>query len=511
MSESRTYNALKNSIITALCQAVYLISSFVGRTVLTKILGTEYLGINGLFTNVLTILSFAELGIGSTLVFRMYKPLADGDTEKLTAYIRLYKKIYSAIIAVVSICGIAVIPFLKYIVKAPNVKENLILLYALYLADTVFTYAYVYKKSILIADQKSYIVSVFTQIFNIIMNVVQCIVLIVTQNFIMYFAVRLICNLLNNISCSRYAQKRYPFITQNKSVSIEQEEIDGLKKDVKGLLLTKAASTAFSGTDNIFISAFIGIDFVGILSNYTMILNTVNALMNNIFGSITASVGNLNVTGSLKQTENVMYRLWFINTMFYGYVSIGMIILIRQFITEIWFDKDHYLPYSVIITAVIELFLRSVHYPLYTVRTSLGLFSEYKALFVVAAVLNIILDFMFVKTAGITGLFIATILCRGITYITDIYAVYKLGFKRSPKKYYKNSAVWMIYLTLLCTVLYFICGLISIGGIAGFISKLAIITLIYIILTALFFRKNDDFRFFVEMLSSIKRKVKGTK
>ena len=506
MTKSRTHNALKNSIITAICQVVYLISSFAGRTVLTTTLGTEYLGINGLFTNILTILSFAELGIGSTLVFRMYKPLADGDTEKLTAYIQLYKKIYSAIIIIVSICGTAVIPFLKFIVNAPNVKENMILLYALYLADTVFTYAYVYKKSILIADQKSYIVSIFTQVFNIIMNIIQCVVLVITHNFILYFAVRIICNLLNNISCSHYAQKLYPFITQKKNVTIEKEEIDGLKKDVKGLFMTKVASTAFSGTDNIFISAFIGINFVGILSNYTMILNTVNALMNNIFSSITASVGNLNATGNMKQTENVMYRLWLINTVFYGYVSVGMIILIRQFVTEIWFDKDYYLPYSVIITATIELFLRSVHYPLYTVRTSLGLFSEYKALFVGAAVLNLILDFILVKPFGITGLFIATIFCRGITYVTDIYAVYRLGFRHSAKKYYKNMVVWLIYLTVLCIFLHFICGLISVDGIAGFILKFAVITLIYFILTALLFWKNDDFRFYIEMLLIKKEK-----
>ena len=125
MSNSRTQNALKNTFVTTLCQVAYLLSSFIGRTALTKILGAEYLGINGLFTNVLTILSFAELGIGSTLVYRMYKPLADGDKHKLAAYTQLYKKIYTAIIAIVSICGIAVIPFLKYIVKAPKEHGNI--------------------------------------------------------------------------------------------------------------------------------------------------------------------------------------------------------------------------------------------------------------------------------------------------------------------------------------------------------------------------------------------------
>lgn len=508
MNNSRTQNALKNSLVTTLCQVVHLIASFIGRTALTKILGAEYLGINGLFTNVLTILSFAELGIGSTLVYRMYKPLADGDKRKLAAYTQLYKKIYTAIIAIVSICGIAVIPFLKYIVKAPNVKENLILLYVLYLLDTIFTYAYVYKKSILIADQKSYIVSIFTQIFNIIMNIVQCIVLIITHSFIWYFAVRLVCNLLNNISCSRYAQRQYPFIAQKEIVPIEKEEIDGLKKDVKGLMLTKVASTAFSGTDNIFISAFIGIDSVGVLSNYTMILNMINGLMNSIFNSISASIGNLNTTGNTEQTEKVLKRLWFINTCFYGYISVAMIILIREFVTEIWFDKQYYLSMAIVITAVIELFYRSIHFPVYTVRTSMGLFSEYKWLFAAAAALNIILDFLLVKPLGIVGLFLATILCRGVTYVTDIQVVYKIGFKKSPASFYKNVAVWSVYLLILCSGLFVLCGRIVIDGIIGFIIRGLIITAVYFVSFAVLFHKNDGFVYFKDLFIKFSKKLK---
>lgn len=506
MADSRTKNALKNSIITIICQAVYLLASFIGRTVLTKTLGAEYLGVNGLFSNILTILSFAELGIGSTLVYRMYEPLASGNKEKLSAYIWLYKKIYNLIIAVISVCGLLIIPFLKYIVKAPNVEENLILLYLLYLAHTIISYAYVYKKSILIADQKSYIVSIFTQVFNIIMNLAQCVALLLTHNFILYLFIRIICDLLNNIFCSAYAEKHYPYIKEKTGAEVSKEEIDGLKKDVKGLLLTKIASTAFSGTDNIFISSFIGIGYVGILSNYTMILSIINNLMNNIFSSVTASIGNLNVTGDLKQTEKVLYRLWFINTMFYGYVSIGMILLIRDFVTEIWFDSEYYLSSAIIISAVIELFLRSIHYPIYTVRTSLGLFSEYKALFAGAAVLNIILDFILVKPMGITGLFIATILCRGITYITDIHAVYKLEFKKSPVKYYQKFCFWLVYLTLLCIVLYFMCISVPITGIIGFILKFIIITFIYGSLVFILFRKSEEFQYFAKTLLNLVKK-----
>lgn len=188
MSEKkgRTYSAVKNSTITLGCQFIFLIMSFICRTVFTKTLGAEYLGVSGLFSNILTILSFAELGIGTALVYRMYKPLAENDYKKLKLYVKLYKKIYTIIIIVISIVGIAIIPLLPYLVTAPNVKESITILYILYLLQTIVSYVCVYKKSILIADQKNYIVNLYTQAFNIAMNIAQCIFLVITHDFVIY-------------------------------------------------------------------------------------------------------------------------------------------------------------------------------------------------------------------------------------------------------------------------------------------------------------------------------------
>ena len=146
MAENRTQKVILNSAVTLSCQIVYLVVSFVCRTIFTKNLGAEYLGISGLFSNILTILSFAELGIGSALVYRMYKPLATNDQEKLREYIQLYKQIYRIITFVILLAGLAFVPFIPSIIIAPNVKENVTLLYILYLAQTLVTYVFVYKK-----------------------------------------------------------------------------------------------------------------------------------------------------------------------------------------------------------------------------------------------------------------------------------------------------------------------------------------------------------------------------
>ena len=283
MAESRTQKVLLNSSVTFGCQIISLILGFVCRTVFTRMLGAEYLGISGLFTNILTILSFAELGIGSALVYRMYEPLAKKDYKKLHLYMELYKRVYNWIIIVIAVVGIILIPVIPFIVSAPDVKESLTLLYVLYLCQTLVSYVLVYKKSILIADQKSYIVNLYYQIFNIAMNIAQCVFLVLTHDFVIYCLLNIVFNLANNVVCSRRAEKEYPFLNEKPEGKLNKDEIESLQKDVKGLLLTKIASTAFSGTDNIFISSFIGIRYVGILSNYTMFSGIINSIMNKIF------------------------------------------------------------------------------------------------------------------------------------------------------------------------------------------------------------------------------------
>lgn len=494
---SRTGKAIRNTAVTTICQMSYLIASFICRTIFSNMLGKEYLGVSGLFTNILTILSFAELGMGSALVYRLYAPLANEDHEKTKLYMQLYRKIYMTIIAVITVIGVALIPFLGYLVKAPNVKEDLVLLYCLYLANTIVSYVFVYKKSLLIADQKDYIVSLFTQAFNLVMNVVQCILLVLTRNFVLYCITGIICSLLNNIVCSWYVDRRYSYLSEPVTGKLSKEDTKGLIKDVKGLLLTKISETTFSGTDNIFISVFIGIGYVGILSNYTLLLTTVNTLMNKVFGSITAILGNQAVNSGKEQTENVLKKMFFMNTAIYGYLCVGMMLLTKEFVTEIWFSDAFALPQLLISLAIIELFLRSIHYPLYITRNAMGYFSQHNWLFLIAALVNLILDFMLVRPLGMSGLYIATIIGRAITYFADIYVVYHFGFKKSAAKYLLLILRWIVFLSVSILIAYQAILLVPWRGIGGFALRIIIITIVYAILFLLVFSRSEELKYYL--------------
>ena len=225
----RVDNSIKNMKYNIFSQILNLLIQFVSRTFFIKILGNEYLGINGLFSNILTILSLADMGIGTVLIYSMYKPLAENNEEKMKALMNIYKKIYNIIALTVLIIGLCITPFLQVFIKdMPNI-QHIRFIFILYLLNTVVSYLCVYKISIINADQKNYIVTTRQQIFNIIANFIMIMVLVTTHNFILYLIVQMLFSIIRNIYLSSLAEKMYPFIKDTKGYKLTKEE----KKKIK--------------------------------------------------------------------------------------------------------------------------------------------------------------------------------------------------------------------------------------------------------------------------------------
>jgi O-antigen/teichoic acid export membrane protein len=486
--------AIKNSSITLICEIAYIIMSFICRTIFIRTLGSEYLGLNSLFSNILTVLSFVDLGLGSALVYKLYRPLNDGNEHLLAIYMNFYKKAYRVIALIVALIGLSLIPFLRYIVDAPEVNIDVRLIYLLFLADTVISYLYVYKKSLLIADQKNYIVEIYTQSINLVMNIAQIIMLVFTKNYVLYLVVKIICDWLNNYLCSKRAEREYRFLRLQTNEGISKEDKIEIKNSVKGLLLNKVSSVIFGGTDDIFISIFEGIRVVGVVSNYTLITVTVNSLLNKVFYSLTSSIGNLAVSSSMDEVENSLKRLYFINTAIYGYVFIGMIVLLQNFVTKIWLDQQYYLSETVVVFLILELVLRGLHYPVYMVRTSLGLFKQLKYIPLICAALNLGLDFSLGSHFGVLGIILSTIIARYISRITDVYVVYHYGFGKSMREYYVVHFKWIVCLGSGAICLFLMCQNIVLVNVSlDFIVKYVIITIVYFTAMILLTRKTDEY------------------
>ena len=280
---SRTDNIVENMKTGLVVQLLNKILAFVVRTVFIKVLSTEYLGINGLFTNILTMLSFAELGIGNAIIFSMYKPVANNDKEKMKSLVKLYKKSYEKIGIIVFILGMAIMPFLDVIIKdVPDIKESISFIYFMFLLDTVLSYFFTYKKSIISAYQKESIINNYTTIIYLLRAIVQIVFLLITKNFIIYLIIQISSTLILNIVLSLKADKMFPYLKEKEVQNLEVKEKESIYKKVKSLVVYKFGSVILNGTDNVIISSMINVTMVGLCSNYTLIIEAVKSILKSI-------------------------------------------------------------------------------------------------------------------------------------------------------------------------------------------------------------------------------------
>lgn len=338
MSISRVEKTKKNFAYATILQITKILLVFINRIIFVKILGPVYLGINGLFSNILSMLSIADLGITTAMMYSLYKPLAENDEKKVSMYINYFKKVYNMIAFIVFLLGISLIPFLKYIVNLPENVNNIYIYYLILVANTALTYLYVYKTTLLSADQKMYIISKYDTIFQFVIFILQFIVLIVTKSFTLYLLVNLLCTLLGNILKAKKTDKLYPYL-KNTNIKIDEKEKKSIFYNIKSLFLYKIGGVIQSNTDNILISIFVGTIAVGYYSNYSMIIITITSFVTLIFTSIKASVGNYVNTQTIKEQLKMYNILEIFNYWLVAFCFICFIELIPSFI-EICFGKE---------------------------------------------------------------------------------------------------------------------------------------------------------------------------
>lgn len=495
MEESRTKNTIRNVKTGAIVQMINKIMAFVVRTVFIKMLNTEYLGVNGLFTNVLTILSFAELGIGTAIIFNMYKPVAENDKEKIKSLMKLYKKSYNMIGIIVFILGLCVIPFMNIIIKdAPNIKENLIVIYLLFLFNTASSYFFTYKKSIIYAHQKQCIIDNIDSIFYFTKSILEIIFLMLTKNFIVYLIIQILGTFIENIIIAIKADKMYPYLKEKDVKQLNKTESKNIFENVKSLVIYKLGGVIMNGTDNILISSLVNVNTVGLSSNYTLIINSIKAIIVSALNGVTASVGNLNAVGKPKQKEKVFYQITFVNYIVYSFCAIAFIVLLNPFI-GLWLGQNYILGIAVSISLAVSFFIEGLRNPGYTYRTTLGLFKKAKSTPYIGAITNIVLSILLCKLFGVAGIFMATAIAQLVSYSwIDPYLIHKYEFKTPVSKYFKKYGIYAIVFTLNTCITLLISRLITIDGILGLMLKAVVACIIPNLVNLLVYYKTEEFK-----------------
>lgn len=508
MGYSRTKNSIVNTLSSFLLQFSTTFLSFIVRTVFIYQLDKKYLGLNGLFSDILSLLSLAELGIGTAIIYSMYQPFAKKDYKKIGALLNLYKKLYRYIGIVVALLGISLTPFLNmFITDMPNI-EQLFLIYWLYLANTVISYFYIYKKSILIVDQKIRMASLIQIGISFLQAVVQIVILIVTHNFIFYLIVQIICSFLNNYLVSKYVDIKYNNLIKYSNEIIDLETKKGIIKNVYYMFVSKISSVVVTSTDNLLISSFVSTVSLGLYSNYLIFVSLVRQITSRVFEAVKGSVGNLIATESTEKTFVTYNNLFFLNFLISGFCVSVLFCVINNFI-KLWIGERFILSTGITAIICINLYMRTIREVSLTYIDTYGLFKNIKWKSIAEAVLNLIASLFFVLNLkmGIVGVLLGTFTSNIFTnFWFEPYIIYKLGFNKSVVHYFMKFFSYLIAVVLSICISLFLYKWINISNIyIDFLVKIIVVIITDVIVYTVLFFKTDEFRYYLNLVKRIKK------
>ncbi len=434
MSNSRTSNSIKNIIASVCSQLLNLVLSFVSRSIFIQVLGVEYLGISGLFNDVLSMLNLAELGFGTAMTFSMYRPLAENDYDTLAGLTHFYKKVYRIIALSITIIGLVLIPFLPYLVNLEHPIEHLVLYYILFLTSHVASYLVVYKTTVLYADQKNHVLIKNQAYWSIAQTIIQIIVLLLTHNYILYLIVQILFVYGVNFYNSHVATKNYPYLS--RKVKLPKEKTKGIFKDVGSAFIYKIATVLINATDNTLISVLISTEMVGYYSNYNIIVAKLKGIVGTIFYSLIASIGNLLAKEETEHRFQVFQLMQTVCQIICSFCTVCIFLLEEDFI-RVWLGNDFILSKSSLIAIVFVFYLNIILSPITSFREAAGLFRKTKFIMLWTAGLNIVLSILLGKIMGLSGILFATALSKLLTHFWyEPLLLFNDYFKKSCSIYF---------------------------------------------------------------------------
>lgn len=509
MRASRTSNSIRNFTVVFFEQVVYNIISFICRTIFIVTLGKTYLGYSGLFSDILTLLSLAELGVGTAITYFMYKPTADEDYEKVVAYLNFYKKIYRCIGTIIGIIGICLTPFINIFISGVDNIENLNIIYLLYLFNTTVSYFFSYNRSILITQQKNYIISIIYMITVFLQNIFQIISLLLFKNYIVYLIIQIVFTFLNNLMIYIYVEKSFSFLKQYKNAKLNKKEKNKLFENIKAMFANKLSSAVVTSTDNVLISKFVSTVVLGIYSNYTLFVNMFRTIITKIFDSIVGSVGNLVATESKKKSLDIFYNILFGNFWLVSYCCVMLFVFINPFI-KLWIGADYLLSGTIIIFICINLYMRLMRNTLLSFLDTYGLFKELKIKSVLEALINLFVSLLFVLQfkMGVIGVLLGTFISNLMTnFWYEPYILFKKRFEDKIIIYFYNIFKYLFISILMATIMYFInINLRECENIFMLVIRVIVFSIVLNVVYYIIFRKNNCLIFYCNCFSKLKKR-----
>lgn len=510
---SRTKNSALSLVTGIGGQLLNEALRFITRTVFIYTLGKMFLGINGLFSEIMVMLSLTNLGVGTAIIYRLYKPIAENDEHQVRVLLKFYKKAYQAIGAVILVLGLCLLPFLEVLIKdydrLGSIGLNAEVIYLLFLGQSVVSYFFfAYRNCVFAADQKQYIVNAVNMVTSIVTAVVQIVVLYLWHDFIIYLLVGIVDSILKNVVIAIMTYRQYPNYFTKESDSLPKEEVKLMFKDCGALLVYRMSVVINKSTGNLILSTFIGLAIVGLYSNYVMLYAATTMLISQVLGAVKGSLGNLYATATNESKYFFFEVTNFATILVAG--TIGVIIaLCTDEMLEAWIGNDYVLlqPFSVLMG--IEVLTYGMQSNLGQVRTIAGLFRQMWIRPIISMLVTLISTIVMVQYVGIYAIPLGIILGRMVIFAADPVILHKIGFNniKPASVYYTRNIKYILVITLIGVADYYLCQLIIPNH--GWLSVITHVVICGLSVPAAFtlvFHKSPECAYFIKKIVALKKK-----
>lgn len=489
---SRTQHSALNLAVSSVAQIVSFGLSFVARIVFIKVLGVEILGINALFESILMALSLLDLGLGSAVAYSFYQPLADNDQAKIVNLLAFYAKIYRFLAGLFFVGGLVVVPFLPAITKTSIPLADLTVYYLLLLLATSSSYLFVYKATLITADQKTYIVKIYSTLFAVLRTAAQLVALLMWRDYKAWLIIHLISVVGMNLALAWKAHKLYPYLNQAPQ-PLSKTERREISRNVKSLFLYRISGVVINTSDNVIGSMIAGAAKIGIYSNYYMIIGTIGTFFQALLASLTASIGNLSLSKN-KQNQYQVFRA--VN--FLTFWSVGVVVvwlsLSLNHIISLWLGEKMLFANWIMWVIVANFYFQTTAAPLWSFRDGYGAFHQVKNIGIYMAIVNIVLSVVLGLWLGIGGVLLATLVSRLTTvYWLEPWLLHKIIFQKPYFDYLLTRLKYAAVLIISFLIVAFVTQNFALNSFLGVILKLILSSVVVSILFIGFFYHSDQF------------------
>ena len=505
--KTRTEYSVMNASVAMIAQFLAIFMGFITRVVFTRTLSEGYVGINGLFTDILNILSLSELGVGTAITYALYEPIAKKDIKRQQILMRMFKNFYRGTAAFVLTAGLMLIPFLDVLMKNRPDVDHLILIYVLYLLNSVVSYLLIYKKTMVDAHQLNYLTVINHNGFLVLQDICQIIILLVTKNFVIFLLAAVLCTFCANVTMSKKADELFPYLKEPCKERLPEDEHRDIVKNVKAMLMHKLGTVVVSNTDNLLISSFVGVITAGIYSNYFLIIGSVRQVLEQVFQSIAASIGNLGVMEKSDKVHKVFLQLFFIGQWMYGVAAICLFEMLNPFV-EFAFGKKYLFEWQIVLVLCISFLLNGMRRAVTVFKESMGFFwnDRYKA--VAEAILNLVISVALVIKLGVAGVFIGTIASILLTTTwVEPYVMYKHCFKQPVGWFFMKYIYHILIIVFVWICTNYCCSLYRGNAFLNLLYRGVICAFLPNLLFILIYRRTEEWKELWKLVEKIGKKV----